>query len=683
MSTDDNYPIIEQRKLNPVPRRLRGRSRSPEEIPVAAAHQRLVYRINGDLEEDCTSLSLKSDKVLAADFVTLVDMRAHVKVPIRLTIRSSEESKLTVEVVFTCTVTGAREVAATGVNAAASLTQYLEGHHTFYELALGYTVAEINEIRRLVNARVTSFTTVQPPNLPGMFVAMASVQVHTPEEWENFSAEREKASIKEQWLRLEHDTRVRSAELLFEEKSRTDELSHSSEVRETERAWVRENEERQRQEFREVDDQRRKHGLEYEDQRQRELLEVKRLDGEIRRRRAEQAAQREEVRLDAAAIGDDPVLALYRAYQAGKLDERELTERITEQRREAAAWRDRQLELERGDRLREREWAREDELRVGEWAREDRNRALEQAERLDRDRTEWDHEQYRLDRADRVGVTEFNRELLRLDRAEMRTERERDREDRNRDSGYDHERRMRELEYERERLDREIERERERERLAHELKMEQLKAESRRLEIETEGSRLGLQDRYSVEREDKVRAHELRLEEIRSERSRLELETGHEREDKVREHDLALERLRREEARAEVEAERLRDEQRREREAERWEVEQLTRQEAYTREDEVRRAGLEGKILLALLESGHANAMPLDVQQLINDAVRRPQRPAVTAKQETEAVEALHGDAVAEQQPAVTAKQETKELTGGQADKHKEEHEDGQDDGDY
>lgn len=682
--THPDYPIIEQRWLKAPQRGLLGRRRTRDEIPVAAANQRLVYKIDGELVEDDTSMSLKNDRILRADFVTLVDVSAHVRVPVQLTIRSEEDSKLRVEVTFTCTVTKAVEVARTGVNAAKVLTVYLESHHKFYELAIGHTVAQINEIRRMVNAQVTSFTTIQPPQIPGMHVSMASIQVHTPEEWEKFSQEREQYSIRQQ----------------------QDQLAHSQQVRQDDLAWRLETEELVREEFRKAEEQRIKHDLEYTAQRQEDLMAAEKQRSEQKLQRAEQERLREEVRRDAEAYGEDPTLMLFRAYQAGTISDRELATQLGDQRDRALAREQEIYQLDRADRDREREWARTDDTQDRAWSREDRvreleeqreqrqwqrtdhDRALEAAQRADLDRVTWEREQLRLDRAEQSQDREWSREQYRLDRGDQTQDREWAREDRNRTLDGQHEERLRELEYQRLRLDREIEREEAAAARAHELGMERLRAEQARLIAESERVSLEGRERITIEREDQLRQHELLLEGIRSDQARLALETQNEREDQLRAHELEMEWLGKEEAKASAEAERLREEARleqaaasrqalweredkireHERELERarieertrlneaegareaelrkllWEREDLKRQAEFGRADKLRQAELNEKIVIALLESGHANTTPIDVERLITGATQGPADAAPMVGQADTPVELPSGE---------------------------------------
>jgi hypothetical protein len=340
--THPEYPVVERRALA-APRKhfLRGQWRDPSDLPVTDGHHRLVYRVNGRYELDNAALKSRDEKILAADHVSVVDVSKHVEVRVQLKIRSADDSEMTVEVAFTCSVTDPVMVVESGLNAQRLLTSYLEGHHRFYELAIEFPDSEINEIRRHVNAQVTAFTTVEPPRFAGLDVAMASVQVHTPEEWAEY-AKRRREETYDHTLQTEHDRRE------FELES---ERTHREQLLEAQR-------------------KKHQHTIEYSDHQQEQLIETDRQRLARMRHDEEQELIRRQVRLDAEAFGDDPILALARALQAGKIDEREFADLLREQRaktddrayadrRDQIEWERRQIELNRAEYQENVAWERE------------------------------------------------------------------------------------------------------------------------------------------------------------------------------------------------------------------------------------------------------------------------------------------------------------------------------------
>lgn len=478
--THPEYPVIERRALAaPEKRFLRGQWRNPSDIPAADAHHRLVYRVNGDYLLDNGALKARDDIILAADHVSVVDVSSDVEVRVQLTIRSADDSELTVEVAFTCSVTDPVLVVRSGVNAARLLTSYLEGHHRFYELAIEFPDSQINEIRRNVNAQVTAFTTVQPPRYAGLEVAMASVQVHTPEEWAEY-AKRRRTQSYDQTLQAEQD----------------------------QRDYELEAERRRRENLLEAQQKKHQHSIEYGDHQQEQLLktEEERLGRMLHVE--EQELLRRQVRLDAEAYGDDPILALTRALQAGEINEREFAESIREQQSKAA----------------DRDYA-------------DR-----------RDQVEWERRMFELTRAERQEGTQWQRERYRL----------------------------------------QVEDERENRRREHEQQV-------RRIEAEHEAGLL----RLNQQREEGLRA-------LESAQTRSQQEFTASREDTLRQHEIEMAKLQNEEQRNSRIAQEAREER--------------IRKLQWQREDLLRQAELNDQLIKGLLNRGHFDTQPvnIDIQRLVD-----------------------------------------------------------------
>lgn len=355
--THPDYPIIERRPLSTPKRRLlRGRSRSITQVPTTDGHHRRVYRVHGDYVLDNGAPQSWDD----ADHVSVVDVSRDVEVPVQLRIRSAEDSELTVEVTFTCGVTDPLLVVQNGLNAARVLTSYLQGHHRFYELALGFHDKDINEIRRHVNAQVTAFTTVQPPRFAGVEVTMASVQVHTPEEWAEWARRR-------RTLSYENVLQAEQEEQDYQRKIMRTKRDQALEVQQTDFTHTKE-----------FGQQQQKHLIATKEQRHLHVLHEH-----------EQQHLRAQVAIHTQTIGSNPLLALSLALQSGAITNveyadamRELQEqeeaRALDERRDALEWARQQGQLDREEQREDRAWARRKEELQLEDARVDRQRSHEE-----------------------------------------------------------------------------------------------------------------------------------------------------------------------------------------------------------------------------------------------------------------------------------------------------------------
>ncbi|EWC59511.1 hypothetical protein UO65_5239 [Actinokineospora spheciospongiae] len=342
------YPIVRQVVLDPLPRKRmfgRGRSgRTTDEIPHLAAHHRLVYRVRGDYVVDNFTMPLDSSTVVDASHVSVVDVARDVAVVVNLTIPSQDASSFTVLATFLCSVTDPLSVVRSGAQEAAGMLRaYLRGHQRLFELGLDYPISRINEIRRKLSTQVMAYLEVTPPQFPGVEVALASVEVMTPEELSALEQSRREVAaqhaLESERLRTQHD--IVTTQLLQEQSLRAD----------------------------------------------RELWDS-RLAAEGQQRELEMDAERREYELfqqakAAEAIADDPVRALALAYSSKEITAKELADglaAIHETRRQDRLT---EAEAERVERRRETEWQRErerlriaahreDSIKRAEWVRADR-----------------------------------------------------------------------------------------------------------------------------------------------------------------------------------------------------------------------------------------------------------------------------------------------------------------------
>ena len=335
------YPITDQRSLLQAgkhgPFGLSGRRREFDELPLVKAHEVLVYRVGGDYVIDNGRRGLDDDQVVEATHVSVVDMTRNTPVRVELAIPSAEASEFTVQVTFACTVTDPSTVVREGQHdAGISLLNYLRSHHRIFELGLDHKMSAINTVRRDVKAQVQAYTQLKPPMIPGMSIAMASVEVLTPDELVDFYKE----------LRgQERDHTIASGRQRY---------SHDLDRAKQQSEQV-------------LERMRKQHAQELEEQRQM----FEQLLAEQRRTftRAELAEVSE-------SVGDDPLRAARFGHARGELTTAELMAQLQagkdREHADAEVWRER----EREDRLRKLEWQRDDDRQREAWNREDRLHAL-------------------------------------------------------------------------------------------------------------------------------------------------------------------------------------------------------------------------------------------------------------------------------------------------------------------
>lgn len=313
------YPIIEQRSLDPSKKRgflgLGKRFRNGDELPNPNAHHNLVYRVDGQYVLDNTELPLDAPQVTNATHVSLVDMTRDAAVMVQLDIPSADASSFTMQVTFVCTVNNPITVVREGLlSADVRLRAYLKSHRKLFELGLDYPVSQINEVRRVVNAQVKAFSTIQPLVIPGMSIEIASIEVLTPDELVTFEKSRRD-------LRRDHEL--------------TAERQHYGQTLEYDRE---------------------RHG-------QRMTTDARRHEQSLEAEK--RAFERDEFNELMDVIGGNPHNALLLAYAAGELGSEALFSKLMAEQQ-------RQQEIERADRRSEIERAREDRKLELELAREDR-----------------------------------------------------------------------------------------------------------------------------------------------------------------------------------------------------------------------------------------------------------------------------------------------------------------------
>jgi hypothetical protein len=201
------YPIVSQRQLKEPPRRglwgLGSPRRPEDEMPALNPHEVRVYRVGGQFIVDDGRRGPDDNRVVNATSVSVVNMRRGADVGATFEIASKDAAKFTVQVNFVCSVVDPVTVVRDGqTDASESLLGYLEGYQPLFELGLKHPLTEINAVRREAGLHVKAYMTIRPPEIPGMSIALANVQVMTPQELAEHE-ERRRKEEREQSLEAE------------------------------------------------------------------------------------------------------------------------------------------------------------------------------------------------------------------------------------------------------------------------------------------------------------------------------------------------------------------------------------------------------------------------------------------------------------------------------------------------
>ena len=180
------YPVLEERRLGPVPRRglLIGR-RDLLELPALDPGAVLVFEVDGEYRPPLTRRHLRGTEpdVVNAVAVSLVDIRARV-VPVALAIPTLRPGReFVVRATFRCRVTEPAEVAQAGITDVRSLlTEHLRQDRELFVLGGDGDTEEVVEARARIHSRLRAYCMVAPPQLPGLEVVLATVDVSHEEQ---------------------------------------------------------------------------------------------------------------------------------------------------------------------------------------------------------------------------------------------------------------------------------------------------------------------------------------------------------------------------------------------------------------------------------------------------------------------------------------------------------------------
>ena len=382
------YPIVSQTQLKEPPRRGLwglGSPRRPEsEMPTLNPHEVLVYRVGGQFIVDDGRRGPDDNRVVNATSVSVVNMRRGADVGATFEIASKDAAKFAVQVNFVCSVVDPVTVVRDGqTDASESLLAYLKGYQPLFELGLKHPLAEINAVRREAGLHVKAYMTIRPPEIPGMSIALANVQVMTPQELAEHEVRRRKEG-REQSLAAE---RMRGEQTLKQQEQQGEHVLMEQQ-QEADRALKEQQQEgvhvlRRRQ-------QQSDQLFNLTQQESDQLLELMRQENEHLLGRRDRLHKIEEIGSFAEVLGNNPRQVLLLAHIRGEVNADDLARRLRQLdeedwRRAREVEEDRRLALEKADEI-----ARADVKEAAAIEREDRLRELDWTHDEKRDKTKYD-----------------------------------------------------------------------------------------------------------------------------------------------------------------------------------------------------------------------------------------------------------------------------------------------------
>ncbi|GAA3803422.1 hypothetical protein GCM10022403_041800 [Streptomyces coacervatus] len=349
----DRYPLVEQREFGRAGKRVgflaRRQARSDDELPRLAPHEVRVFRVGADYIEDSGQLRPDHGMVVEATSVTVVDRSVGVPVVVEMRIPSAEAGDFTLRTTFHCTVTDARAVVRDGVtDVEALLLGYLRSVPGLAEEGGDLGITDSALVRRRIDARLTAYQEMQPPQVSGLRALPGAVDVLTPEELAAHVREVEEARRRRDKERFEEELAL--------EKARAD--SEMELLREQHRQEL----ERLRMSYeRDSSAVGQQHDLTLKAQKNR--FDRDQVTEDLRVLRDDPAAaevlahHREDAGPLAERMREDEQRRYEREMELARLEQEEL------ERRNAVEWEQQRFRLERGDRIREshRQDRREDE----------------------------------------------------------------------------------------------------------------------------------------------------------------------------------------------------------------------------------------------------------------------------------------------------------------------------------
>jgi hypothetical protein len=179
-----SYPIIEERPLGPIRRRLMsGLRRDADELPVQQAGTRLVFRVNDRYEMLVGHRAIRGNEptVVEAMSVAVIDVGRDRPVLARVELPSASPADVfVISVTFLCTVEDPVRVAEQGVRDPAEyLSAYID--REIRMLGHRFGVEGINDLRQAVGAQIMAACEVRPPRLEGIGARLGRIEVQAPD----------------------------------------------------------------------------------------------------------------------------------------------------------------------------------------------------------------------------------------------------------------------------------------------------------------------------------------------------------------------------------------------------------------------------------------------------------------------------------------------------------------------
>ncbi|MBB5083159.1 hypothetical protein [Nonomuraea endophytica] len=179
------YPIIEERALAPVPRRFLRTRRDLADLPETPPGSVLVFEVAAGYHAFTERRHLRGaeDEVVDAVSVSVVDVRT-CSVIAQVPLPSADLAHdFPLRATFTCTVTHPEKIVEQGLKDIGEvLAHYLSADTELLSLGLRYPIEKIYQLRQHVVARVKAHVEVMPPEIDGMTVALARVDLLLPED---------------------------------------------------------------------------------------------------------------------------------------------------------------------------------------------------------------------------------------------------------------------------------------------------------------------------------------------------------------------------------------------------------------------------------------------------------------------------------------------------------------------
>jgi hypothetical protein len=403
--------------------------RSDGEIPTLNPHEVLVYRVGGNFIVDDGRRHLDDSRVVTATSVSVVNVRKGADVTVTFEIISKDEAKFVVQVNFVCSVIDPITVVRDGqTNASDALLAYLKGYQPLFNVGLKHPLADINAVRLEAGLHVKAYMTMRPPEIPGMSIDLANVQVMTPQELGEHEERRRKEERERAYEaeRLQGELRMREQQQRGEQTLRRQQTAAEQQMRQEE--------------------QRREQALKEQQQTGEQILAQRQQAGDLEAKLKEQESDHllgrrehqhnvEQAVQTLKALGSDPRQALLLAHIRGDVSadeyarrlramddddwhrEKEVkdAERAARERAEeiALAYVKEQAALSRQDAREAASLKREDDLRALEWGRQDeREDKTYQRQKEERDAVESREQRKQEIEVELEVLREFNKRGL-------------------------------------------------------------------------------------------------------------------------------------------------------------------------------------------------------------------------------------------------------------------------------